>query len=58
MSLNIITLNQKKQINNKEHYCTHKVRVMSLVGYYACIDNIYELDSIYIWYNSKQYYTI
>ena len=42
--LNIITLNQKKK---KKHYCTHKVRVMSLVGYYACIGNIYELDSSY-----------
>ena len=46
--LNIITLIQKKkQINKKEYYCTHKVRVMSLVVYYACIDNIYELDSSY-----------
>ena len=47
--LNIITLIQKKkkQINKKEYYCTHKVRVMSLDVYYACIDNIYELDSSY-----------
>ena len=30
--LNIITLNQKKQINKKENYCTRKARVISSIN--------------------------